>query len=128
MQARLAPGVAATSWIRPRGAAFVARSKEALSAGAVQQRDALFSTSIKTSSSPPSVAASHPAFNIVSSKSLKEDLGDVEATLYSHRETGAEILSMRSADIGMHFGIFGRHLHEVGRFWNAFWHFWASFP
>ena len=104
MLARFGLGVEKMKRIRPQGIVLSARPK-AVQRGIMWQRDASSSASAGIPSPLSSGAASHHAFDIVSSKSLKEDLGDVEATLYSHRDTGAEILSMRSADSNKVFGV-----------------------
>jgi Zn-dependent M16 (insulinase) family peptidase len=82
----------------PRPTRFVSRSVS------VYQRSLSAEAALAATfgSSPP---VSHPAFDVVSSKNLMEDLGDVEATLYCHRATGAEVLSMRSADTNKVFGV-----------------------
>ncbi len=49
--------------------------------------------------------AAHPDFDVVATRDLSEDLGDVTATLYRHRATQAEVLSMRSADTNKVFGV-----------------------
>jgi Zn-dependent M16 (insulinase) family peptidase len=49
--------------------------------------------------------ATHPSFDIVRNVDLREDLGDVTATLYKHKTTGAEILSMKSSDNNKVFGV-----------------------
>ena len=47
----------------------------------------------------------HPSFDIITHKDLTADLGDVTATLYRHKATGAEILSMKSEDTNKVFGV-----------------------
>ena len=49
--------------------------------------------------------AAHPDCDVVATRDLSEDLGDVTATLYRHRATQAEVLSMRSADTNKVFGV-----------------------
>jgi presequence protease len=54
---------------------------------------------------PPPPPTEHTSFDIIKSVDLREDLGDVTATLYKHRSTGAEVLSMRSSDSNKVFGV-----------------------
>ena len=84
---------------------MIARQHRLLSKVLNPQRYLSTAAAATATSSPVPPPATHPSFDVIRNVDLRDDLGDVVGTLYRHRATGAEILSMKSSDSNKVFGV-----------------------